>query len=438
MYRWLGVVVVALLLAGCPRDVTQSPVPQEDVLVVGRLLAMTPAPQEPAVVHVEVRLGVPEALKPAMRREGRPIPEAEKEVTAKVRVDRSSVCVVDGEPGELSRLRVGQEVVIVPVSGSCAMVGTKVLLADAAEVYDFRSYQVRFLPKSLESLPSWVTDRTDPRAINSSGKEVTPVPVGDGRVLYFSAGLLPPVREGDPPRGPLRPGMRASQALSPWAAQGGVRPYRTEFQGDRWSPPLPVRLPGLPEDAWVRVTWVSPAEDWLLAEVRTADQPPRLMESRKDPRGEWMPLAEVKEAAGRAAGDGQRFGSSLAALVWTVYDVSSSDLWLKLQGQAGQPLEPRINTLGSEWAPRVGPNTTLYFCRGDRQLLFARQTVAEVRLPGSQRLPLTEAAPTADGRLLFYRLPRYTPVELDWDLYVSRWEQDQWGPPTPVDTFRFP
>lgn len=434
--RRFFMLVLVVALAGCPKDVTKTPVPQDDVLVVGRLLAATESPQEPGVVTLEIRLAMPESIKPVMRKEGRPIVESEEEMVAKVRVDRSSVCVVEGAPGDVSRLRVGHEVVVVPVSGSCAMVGTKTLLADAAEVYDFASYQVRFLTKSLEQIPSWVSERQDPGKVNSSGKEFSPVPLASGKVLYFSAGLLPPVREGEPPRGALRPGMVQNGKLLPWAQNGGLRPYRTQYANGAWAPPQEVVFPGLSDEASLRVTWVSEDETALLAELRLPGKEPQLVQSTGQGKGKWGPLEPVPDAAGKAAGDGQRFGKQLGAMVWTVYEFGSSDLWLKFQNQAGQPVEPRINTLGAEWAPRLGPNTTLYFCRGDRQLLFAKLTVSEVRLPGAQRLPLVEAAPTADGSLLFYRLPRYTPVELDWDIFVSRKEGESWGPPIPVDMFR--
>lgn len=432
-FFWLFLV---LGLSACPKDVTKTPVPQDDVLVVGRLVAATESPQEPGILNLEIRLAMPESIKPVMRKEGRPVVEAQEEMVARVRVDRSTVCVVEGVPGDVSRLRVGQEVVVVPVSGSCAMLGSKTLLADAAEVYDFRSYQVRFLTRSLEQIPTWVSERQDPGKVNSSGKEITPLPLSGGKVLYFSAGLLPPLREGELPRGALRPGMVRGGTLLPWAAKGGVRPYRTEFVKGSWASPSEVIFPNLPEEASLRVTWVSEDETSLLAELRLPEKEPQLVQSTRQNKGTWGPLEVVADAAGKAAGDAQRFGKQLGAMVWTVYEFGSSDLWLKFQDKAGQPLEPRINTLGAEWAPRLGPNTTLYFCRGDRQLLFAKQTVAEVRLPGNQRLPLLEAAPTTDGTLLFYRLPRYTPGELDWDIFVSRKEGENWGPPVPVDTFR--
>lgn len=437
MRRWL-LLAFPLTLVGCLKDMTRIPVPQEDVLIVGRLLGQLERSQEPGVFDLQVRLAIPESIKGVMREEGRPIPESEKEMVAKVKVTPDTVCVVEGMAGELSQLRSGQEVVVVPVSGSCAMVGESELLAEAAEVYDFRSYQVRFLPKSVESWPAWLSQRQDPSKINSSGKEVAPIPVKSGRVLYFSAGLLPPLAPDQPHRGARREGMTRGGRLLPWAEQGGLRPYRTEFQEGGWRPPAPVIFPDLPDEASVRVTWVSPDENALLAELRLPGSQPQLVQSSRSASGSWGRLEAVPELSQKPSGDGQRFGSQLQALVWTVYEFQSSDLYLKLAGQEAGPLEPRINTVNAEWAPRLGPNTTLYFCRGDRQLLFANKTLQEVRLPGTLRRPLQEAAPTADGKLLFFRFPRYSPGEPDWDIAVAQRQGEGWGVPTPVDEFRLP
>jgi hypothetical protein len=144
----------------------------------------------------------------------------------------------------------------------------------------------------------------------------------------------------------------------------------------------------------------------------------------------------VVQASGESTGDGQRFGAHDGALVWTVYDANGSDLWLAMTDRKGQPLEPRINTLGPEWAPRVGPGTTLYFCRADRQLLFGAKMVQEVRLPGKQRRPLLEAAPTPDGDYLFFVVPRYASPQLDTDIAVARRVGKGWSDPVPVDDWR--
>ena len=232
----------------------------------------------------------------------------------------------------------------------------------------------------------------------------------------------------------------ASGALAPWAAAGGHRPYRTEWLGDRWSAPAPVRLAGLAEDASARVTWVNGDETACLVEVARPGAAAGLFGATRARAGDaWGELTPAGVEGGGSVGDGQRFGSHGGALVWTVYDASGSDLWLAMQGQKPGPVDPRINTLGGEWSPRVGPNNALYFCRGERQLRFTGGTVEEVRLPGAQRRPLLEAAPTADGSLLFCRVPRYVPGEPDWDIAVAaRTATGGWGAALRLDEWRPP
>jgi hypothetical protein len=94
-----------------------------------------------------------------------------------------------------------------------------------------------------------------------------------------------------------------------------------------------------------------------------------------------------------------------------------------------------INTR-REWAPRVGPRTTLYFCRGQRQLLFEGSMVHEVRLAGTQRRPFVEAAPLADGSALFVVTPRFTPGEPDVDIAVARSAEGGWGAAVPLDEWK--
>ncbi|NWF99789.1 MAG: hypothetical protein HXY19_02440 [Thermoanaerobaculaceae bacterium] len=432
------IVFLALVpLLGCALQDPTTPVPQPDTLILGRLVAVREVPQEPGVWEVEIRAGLPETLVAVMRREGRPVPQLEKDLAVKVRVTRDTVCIVEGVPTELAAFRVGQELAVVPKPGTCAMVGSKLLLAEAGEFYHFASYEVHHLPRALQTLPPSVTSRTDPARINSAGQEQTPLPLADGRVVYFAAGLLPPVQEGGEPLGAVRPGMRqAGGALARWAV-GGVRPYRVVWQEGRWSSPEPVVFPGLAEDASARITWVNESETECLVEVVTPGAPTFLAEARREKAGApWGKLVRSPLATGAQTGGGQRFGREGKSLVWTVMTANGSDLWLAVGGATGQPLEPRINTLGSEWAPRVGPGNTLYFCREQRQLLFAGGIVQDVRLAGTQRRPLLEATPARGGTLLFFRVPRYAPGQVEWDLAVATRVGEGWGPPVPLDEWR--
>jgi hypothetical protein len=439
MRRNSVVLVLALLGAGCNLQDTNTPVPQPDSLVLGRIAAIREAADKGAW-DVEINEGLPEAMQAAMKREGKAVPTLAKDVKVRVKITPDTVCIPGERASGIDDFRVGQEVAVDPVPGSTAMVGTKLLLADAADIYLFSVYQAHVLPRSLQSLPADADRPDDPKLVNSAGTEVTPLPGPGGRFLYFAAGLRPGLPLGTKeaaPFGAVRPGMRdAKGALAPWAI-GGYRPYRTAWENGAWTEPQPVALPGLAPDVSARLTWVNGSETACLVEVLQHDGARVFYSSeRPDAKAAWGTLVKVDLPGGKSVGDGQRFGRELKAMVWTVYDGGSSDLWLSMEGKPGQPLEPRINSMGPEYAPRVGPNNCLYFCRADRQLLFAGGVVREVRLPGAQRRPLLEATPTADGKLLFFRVPRYTVGATDWDLAVAPLNGVTLGEPVLVDRWK--
>ncbi len=431
---------LVVALVGCGMQDTNTPVPQADTVILGRIAALKEVAGEPGIWQVEVKEGLPEAMRNTMRRDGKTAPELAKDLTVQVRVTPDTVCVAGLRAGDLADFRVGQEVAVNPVPGTTALTGTKLLTAEASEFYLFSAYQLRYLPRSLPSLPPEVATPNDPQRINSAGLEMTPLPLDGGRVVYFAAGLLAGVPTGGPPADPVgavRPGMRdPSGALAPWAV-GGYRPYRVAWAKGGWGAPEPVALPGLAPEASARITWVNDSESACLVEVTGGDGTKHLLaSSRASAAAPWSAPEKVEVPSGASAGDAQRFGKQLKALVWTAYTGGSSDLWLSLEGKPGQMLEPRINTMGPEYAPRLGPNTTLYFCRADRQLLFAGGVVQEVRLPGSQRRPLLEAVPAKDGSLLFFRIPRFTPGAGDWDLAVATRAGSAWGAPVLLDDWK--
>ena len=438
--RNVGLLLVASVgMVGCSMQDASTPVPQPDSLILGRIAAIRDA-ADPGIREVEIKEGLPESMHQAIRRDGRPAPQLDKELVVKVRVTPDTVCVAGLRAGELDDFRVGQEVAVTPLPGTTAMAGSKTLLADAAEFYLFSAYQLRFLAKSLDAMPSEVTTPNDPGRINSAGMEFTPLPVHGGRVVYFAAGLVPglALKGGEAaPVGAVRPGMRGpSGALVPWAV-GGCRPYRAAWEKGEWSSPQLVELPGIAPDASARITWVNEEETSCLVELTQAGGVRQLAASRRaSAQAPWSAVEKVDVPGGPSVGDAQRFGAHLGALVWTVYDSGASDLWLSMEGKPGQPLEPRINTMGPEYAPRLGPKQSLYFCRADRQLLFASGIVQEVRLPGKQRHPLLEAVPAREGSLLFFRVPRYTPGVLDWDLGVAPRTGGGWGKPVLLDDWK--
>lgn len=433
----LGLLIV-LIASGCGLQDVDTPVPQPDTVIFGRIAAIAPVAGDERSVEVEIVAGLPETMSNALKEDGKPVPQLGKDLKVAVKVTSESLCVVDMVPTDIDAFRVGHEVAVVPLPGSSAMVGSKKLLATAAELFLFSAYQVRYLAGSLDTLGPEVTGAGDPRRINSGGPELSPLPLQDGKVLYFAAGLAasprPDLRAS--PVGALRPGMGTEEAPAAWAV-GGYRPYRAELGKDGWSQPQPVVLEGIPEDASARFTWVRQNETEGLVEVLTLAGERQLWEVRRDDaRKPWGALQRLTLPSGGSVGDAQRFGPTLDYLIWTAFEAESSDLWLQEPGKEGQILEPRVNTLGPELAPRVGPKAILYFCRGDRQLLFENQVVREVRLPGKQRRPLLEAAPIADGSWVFCRIPRYTPGQLDWDIAVVPVKDGAWGAPVPVDDWR--
>lgn len=451
--RYVVGIVLVLTLAGCGGQDVSRPVPQPDTLVMGRIAAIRMDTPEAGLVEVEVQAGLPETIHNVMVRDGKAVPLLEKDLKMRVRIGPGTVCVANYVNTDIDTFRIGQEVAVVPVPGSSAMIGTRELIAEADELYLFNAYQIRHLPGSLDSIPAAVRQPADPARINSAGLEMTPWPLQGGKVVYFAAGLLPDQRGGDdaPPLGAVRPGMESEPGkLVPWAV-AGFRPYRVAWGKAGWERPEPVDFPGLAVEASARVTWVGKDETSCLVEVLGSGGTRRLFSStRKSAAQPWGELQPMVVEGGTEVGDAQRFAATAKedtagtatpttmaseSLIWTVYEAGSSDLWMTSGGRPAKMLDPRMNTLGSEYAPRVGPNV-LYFCRGDRQLRFASQAIEEVRLPGRQRRPLLEAAPSADGMLLFYRVPRYTPWQLDWNLAVSRKEGAGWSAGVLLDDFR--
>lgn len=439
--RWSSLAVLAALAAwSCGLQDATTPVPQPDSDVFGRVVSLQPTTEDSSVTEVEIKAGLPDKMQTIMDKEGRLAPQLDTEVRVVARVTSDTICYAGRKPTSLADFRVGQEVGIVPAPGTTAMYGTRKIVLDAAEFHLFTAYQMRYLARSLDAVPESAQKPNDPRSINSVGNEVCPIPAQDGRVLYFAAGLLPaPLGAGKSAVvGAERAGVRSADGqFAPWAV-GGFRPYRTEWVGGSWQVPAPVEFSGLAANASARLTWISKDETSCLVEVLSVDGPRKLCTStRKSAKVSWGALEPLKLESGEATGDGQRFGKNDSALVWTSFNADSSDLWLAMDGKPGQMLEPKINTLGPEWAPRVGPATTLYFCRGDRQLLLSGGIVQEIRLPGPQRVPFIDGVFLAGRNTLLGRVPRLAVGQLEWDLVaVPKVGTDKWGEPVSLDEWK--
>jgi len=438
MHRSLvPVILLAVALAGCDLVNPERPTPQPDVTLFGNLLEVA----EPAVAGgawtVTVQVGIPRALASAQQSEGRPTPAVEKGTVAEVTLDGDTVVLVDGHAGRLAELNPGAEVVAVPVPGTTRMAGASRIFVQAAYFMDFATYRRWNLP-GLEENEAGPAPVEDPARINSAGIEQSPVPVGDGHVLYFSARLRLPERPDGPWLGARRPGLADP-------AEGGhplTRSYRTELGADGWSVPELVALPGVDDTASVRVTWVSDDETRCLVTVEPPDAARWVgAASREDRRRPWGAVEALKALSGGDSADGVFLAGSKTKIAFssTRGTATGSDLylWDPKQADVPQPLDPRINTPGDEWCPRVSPQNALFFCRGDRQLTLSGGAIHPVRLPGPFRREATQAAPAGDGKWLFMVVPNYTPVEVDLDIVVVPLAADgSLGEPVPVDDWR--
>jgi hypothetical protein len=425
-----SVVVLCLLVFACDLvDPTRSN-QVEDAEVFGNLLEVTRDGDESASWIVKVRVGAPRALRSAEEEQGRPTPSVEEGLVATVRVTGDTLVVADDDAASVDEIAPGTEVVVQPVPGTSRMQGSDDLRLDAQLLMDFATYRLWRLPK-LAGEPEEAVDNVE--RINSSGAELSPVPVGDGRVLYFTAHLRPPATAEHGWHGAVREGLQVSEEV----AGSRERSYRSELEEEGWTPPQLVEFPGLEDAGSVRVSWVSGDETQCLLTVADADGGSWMASAtRLTARDPWG-VPERLDVLGDDASDGVYLTGSRTKIVFV--SVRGGNLLLYDPATEGGPLplEPQINTFGNEWSPRTGPAGELFFCREDRQLVFKGGRVRPLRLPGPHRVQFSQAAPTEDGRWLFFCVPRYRPVELDHDIMVARLDDEGLlGAPVPVDEWR--
>jgi hypothetical protein len=429
------IIVISLVMAGgCDFLDPARPTSQPDSEVFGNLVEVTRDTDHPERWTAVVRVVPPRALRAADEETGKPTPAVEKGLVATVTVGPESLVVADDGPADLEDIPPGTEVVVLPVPGTTLIKGSTELWVDADMLIDFATYSRWKLPK-LAAETSETPD--DPGLINSSGAEVAPVPVGDGRVLYFGARLRPPATAEDDWHGARRDGL-----LSPDGEATSIeRSYRTEIGDDGWSAPELVVFPGLEDTIRQRVTWVSDDETVCLVTLESAAAPPWVGVARRAnaaaPWGEVEPI----EGIGPQSSDAVYMTGSRTKIVFASDrgGRDRDDLFLfDSDVETGpMPLEPKICSFGNEWNPRTGPVNELFFCREDRQLLFKGGEARALRLPGAHRAVFTQAAPTADGKWVFFCMPTYRPVALDENIYVAPADQE-WGlgTPVPVDDWR--
>jgi hypothetical protein len=430
----LTTLVLLLVSGGCDVvDPTRSTA-QPDAEVFGNLLGVERSEDEPDTWTMRVQIGTPRSVRSADEDTGKPTPEVEDGLVATIRVGADAMVVADDRPALLEEIASGTEVVVLPMAGTTRMFGSSDLRLDAATVMDFESYRLWRLPKLGSEDVAAVED---PAMINSSGAEISPVPVAGGRVLYFAAHLRPPTTADEEWIGARREGLASPEA----GARAIERSFRTELTDEGWSAPEPVHFPGLEEAQQLRVTWVNADESVCLVSVVMPDEASWIgRAARSGSRAPWS-TPERLDDLGADARDGVYLTGSSTKVVFVTNRGSGnqSDLFFfdpKVEGSPA-PLEPPIFTSGNEWNPRTGPEGELLFNRGDRQLLFKSRQIRPLRLPGPHRVPLTRCAPTDDGQWIFFCMPKFRTPEMDEDIYVASLSDDYTlGEPVPVDDWR--
>jgi len=432
--RMTLIVTVLVFGAACDLVDPARPTVQADADVFGNLLEAERSPDDPSQWIVRIQAGAPRALRAAEEEMGRPTPAVEKGLIVTVTVGSDAVVIAGDLPAHLEEIDPGTEVVVIPVAGTTRMLGSTDLHLEAATLMDFATFRRWRLP-NLASSEDVVAE--DPAMINSDGVENAPVPVGDGRVLYFSAHLRPPANEGDGWHGADREGLVIpDEDVGP-----RERSFRTELAAEGWTQPRLVQFSGLDEATSVRVTWVNDGEAACLVSVTTPGELSWIGRATRSGPGAAWSTPERLESLGNDAQDGVYLTGSRTKIVFVSMrgDRERSDLFLydPKNEDSPMPLEPQICTIGSEWSPRTGSQNELFFCREDRQLIFKGGQVRPLRLPGPHRILFTQAAPTPDGRWIFFCMPKFRPLEPDQDIYVSRIGEDlSIGEPVPVDDWR--
>lgn len=430
----LAIVGAFLVIGGCDVVDPARPTSQPDAEVFGNLLDVERTSDDSGSWTVRVQIGTPRSVRAADEGTGKPTPEVEKGMVATITVGSDAMVVAGDRPTLLEEIDSGTEIVVLPVVGSTEMYGTNDLRLEAKTVMDFETYRRWRLPK-LD--PDSGAEADNPALINSTGAELSPVPVAGGKVLYFSARLRPPATADDGWHGALREGLGV-----PDERAGAIeRTYRSSLSNHGWSTPSLVLFPGVEDAREVRVTWVAADETVCLVSVVMPGETPWVGRATRSGTMQGWSAPQRLDGLGDDARDGVYLAGSSTKVVFVTNRASGNqgDLFFfdpKIE-ESPAPLEPPIFTPGNEWSPRVGPEGELLFNRGDRQLLFKASQVRPLRLNGPHRLPFTRAAVTDDGRWLFFCMPRFRTPEMDENIFVASVGEDYTlGRPVPVDDWR--
>jgi hypothetical protein len=422
--------VFGLLAGGCELLDPNRPVSQPDTNVFGILLDVVPDDETEGGWVAKVKVGVPRAIAESEEHE---VPEMEQSLVADILVGRDSVVIVKDVDVAIDDIAPGTEVVAIPVAGTTRMVGDSQLITEASMFLDFSTYARWQAPKLVKER----VEPADPDRINSPGVECGPVPLSGGKILYFAAHYREPAEADDGWIGAQREGLPRVDETD----VARERTYRTELTKDGWTPPALVRFPGLEDVAMVSVTWMNGDETDCLVTVIESDGSSWIgSASRPSARAAWGAVERLKQL-GENVSDGVQDPKREHHILFVAHDPGGgqSDIFLyeSETGNAPLPLQPQINTIANEFSPRVGPRDMLFFQRDDRQLVLFENAVREVRFPWPHRVLFGNAAPTADGKWLFFCVSKLRPLEPDVDLYVARLNDDlSLGAAVPVDEWR--
>ncbi len=414
-------VSLCFVIGACDFLNPARPTVQPDTEVFGHLISSEELPDNPGSFTVKLQVGSPRMVQKAAEAEGKGKPDGNSGIVAELLVAPSTVVLKSGMPATLDDFSAGSELVGIPVMGTTRMVGEKTILVSADLLCDFETYRLWRLPR-LDGAKTEV--REDPAMINSDGIEHAPVPLDGGRILYFSARLRQGNEKGvwlGARRDGLMPGEGADFALE--------RTYRTEWTKEGWSKPILQVFKGLEGVPQLRISWVDPSESsCLVSVVPGAEGMPWVGRAQKEKDGWGQPVPITGSEEGDAF-DAVFLAKSSEKIVFssTRLTGSASDLFLidPPEHQTAMPLEPRINSAGSEWGARIGPRNELYFCRGDRQMAFWSNMVHKVAPATPFRVPISGVAPTADGKWAFMSYSRLRPQEPDIDIWVAPIDSDR-------------
>jgi len=419
--RVISCVLLCMAVAACDFLNPARPTIQPDTELFGNLVLFEEAPDQPGSYVVKVQVGSPRLVQKTAEEQGKVQPVKGDGVSAELLVDHNTVVLKDGMPAGLDDFSAGTEIVGIPVVGTTRMVGEKLILMHADLLCDFETYRKWRLPK-LEGSKDEIRD--DPVLVNSDGVEHAPVPLDGGRVLYFSARM----RQGTK-KGVWEGASREGLAVEPGSSAAPERSYRCEWSEGGWSKPELQVFPGFEAARVLRISWVDPAESRCFVTVVPAGEESPWVGKSEKKNGCWSRPEPLEKTEGGNSFDAVYLKDSDSKIVFATSRSGASSLDLYLidleNGKKAMPLEPRINSTGSEWGPRIGPKNELYFCRADRQLAFWSNMVHQVVLADPFRVPITEVAPTAEGNWAFMTYSRLRAGEPDLDIWVAPLDEER-------------